>query len=279
MRTQIYLPTLGSFYEAPIRHLQKLKFHQRIEILLESSLTTLKTKLLALMPEQLRFHFILPEISSARYALLNPQEIKRHISRALPTFSVGAITFSHADECPANLLIQFQKELQQQKWHGIIYGSVDSWFDTAILEGLAEQNILQRQNMDYGLIPGEGAALVLLQTHPTFPVLATLKVATVEAIHPVVSSCAAVVTSFGKQASDPIEWYQKQQLIWPNLPEEWNTYSTLGDLGNTEFPLHLILASERLRYPFPAMESTLIMQIKTQSNWIVICSLGSTLTP
>lgn len=290
--------SLPPFYASPILHLGELNLPERIEVLLQSSLLELEIKLGSSLPrELLRFHFLLPEKSSVRYRHFDPQHIKQLIYRHGSSFESSTITFSHRDENSANLLLQLQTELQQGKWQGIILGSVDSLIDEATCQRLDEHQSLRIATQDYGVIPGESAAFVLLQTQPTFPVLATINAISSKSISPgeenfsmamqqafntmdlSPSAVVAILLSHGKNANDPIEWYTAQQAIWPfnpdqasTTPEEWNTHSTLGDLGAAEIPTHLILACERMRYPFLPTKYTLVAETNSSANSVMILS-------
>ncbi len=293
---------LPPFYAAPIQYLSKLRLAERIEVMLKCALSELEIKLSSTLPQDsLRFHFLLPKTSSPRYCQVNSQTITALVHRHAPRFAPTTITFSHSNENHTTLLSQLQTELQQGKWNGIILGSVDSLIDELTCQTLYKQNFLQTIDQDYGVIPGEGAVLVLLQTQPALPVLASINsifsISMASNVHREASlitaiqqACSlinlmpsdieAILLSYGKQATDPLSWYEVTQAIWPFhskqnsvLAEEWNTHYTFGDLGAAEFPLHLILACERLHYPFPSIKHLLVMQTNRSTHSAVICSL------
>ena len=158
-------------------------------------------------------------------------------------------------------------ELNEGKWQAVIFGGSDSLLSMETCLALNEQNRLNTTSTGTGLVPGEGAAFVVLQTKDaaatsTTPALAYLsglgvaaepnaRDADLKATEGLSTAINQAITQAGITATDiqgivhnlgaetvhAIEWYQTTKKIWPRrVSEQQRMAAQLGEIEQADMP-------------------------------------------
>jgi len=158
-------------------------------------------------------------------------------------------------------------DLNEGKWQAVIFGGGDSLVSMETCLALYEQNRLNTVSTSTGLVPGEGAAFVVLQsteaaktnTTPTLGYLRGLGVAAephardadIEATVGLSSAIEQAIAQAGIAATDiqgivhnlgaetvhAIEWYQTNKKIWPRRVDEQQRMAVqLGEIDQADTP-------------------------------------------
>jgi 3-oxoacyl-[acyl-carrier-protein] synthase-1 len=191
-------------------------------------------------------------------------------------------------------------ELNEGKWQAIIFGGSDSLLSMETCLALNEQNRLNTTSTGTGLVPGEGAAFVVLQTKDaaasnTTPALAYLsglgvaaepnaRDADLKATEGLSTAINQAITQAGIAATDiqgivhnlgaetvhAIEWYQTTKKIWPRrVSEQQRVAAQLGEIEQADMPDDPI---PQTVLPYKTMgevgAAALPMQMATALAWI-----------
>jgi 3-oxoacyl-[acyl-carrier-protein] synthase-1 len=158
-------------------------------------------------------------------------------------------------------------ELNEGKWQAVIFGGADSLISMEACLKLDEAKCLNTAGKKAGIVPGEGAAFVVLQTNDTAktnttPALAYLRglgVAAepnarnsdIEATEGLSSAINQAITQAGIAATDiqgivhnlgaetvhALEWYQTSKKIWPRrISEQQRMAVQLGEIEQPDIP-------------------------------------------
>ena len=191
-------------------------------------------------------------------------------------------------------------ELNQGKWQAVIFGGADSLISMDACLTLNDQGRLNTVSNSNGIIPGEAAAFVVLQTKetasnnitPTLAYLSGLGVADephardadLHATEGLSSAITQAITQAGIAATDieglvhnlgaetveVLEWDQTTKKIWPNRVNEQQRMAVqLGELEQADNPEDPI---PRALHPYKTMGETgaaaLPMQLATALAWL-----------
>jgi 3-oxoacyl-[acyl-carrier-protein] synthase-1 len=157
--------------------------------------------------------------------------------------------------------------MNEGKWQAIIFGGADSLISMDACLKLAEDSRLNTVGSTAGLVPGEAAAFVVLQTSDTAktnttPALAYLRgvgvaaepnardadIKATEGLSTAINQAIAqagiaaadiqgIVHNLGAETVHAIEWYQTNKKIWPRrIDEQQRMAVQLGEIDQADTP-------------------------------------------
>ncbi|MDO3379339.1 beta-ketoacyl synthase N-terminal-like domain-containing protein [Geoalkalibacter halelectricus] len=184
-------------------------------------------------------------------------------------------------------------ELREGKWRALLFGGVDSLVDLVSCSLLARQGHLATTASSDGLMPGEGAAYLLIQQDAAAASLAQLvgmgsaaePHAGDAADKPMTGLAAAVESALAAQSLAPpamecvvaphdgslsgaLEWHQTVERLFPRREaaprafEELLPCRSLGEVGATALPLSLALGCARFEFAHPRV------------GYVMVCETG-----
>ncbi|MDO8989112.1 MAG: beta-ketoacyl synthase N-terminal-like domain-containing protein, partial [Sideroxyarcus sp.] len=105
-----------------------------------------------------------PELIT-RYNKIDTQHLQNHLSENIPRLSVASyqILPNSAGSCTAALRTAIA-ELNEGKWQAVVFGGADSLISIFTCQDLHEADRLNAVGKMAGIVPGEGAAFVVLQS-------------------------------------------------------------------------------------------------------------------
>lgn len=211
---------------------------------------------------------LLPAKRSPRGGAFNPQALEVSVKTQLPMLQAAQFRFVEAESGAVAALLQACRELAARSWNRVIFGGVDSLVDPVSCTELALAGRLMTVGGVEGLVPGEGAAYLVLQaadkagTKPPGTTLARiLGAAQTTEPHagqadskPMTGLAAAIrqslpqsqgsaqqlagiILPLGAETASALEWYQTTEQLWPTRPQQQPTTTTPRE----EWPLHLAL--------------------------------------
>jgi len=232
---------------------------------------------------------------------IDPQYLQSHLEEKIPRLATATFRIQpNTTSTSTSALRTAIAELNEGKWQAIIYGGGDSLLSMETCLDLNEQNRLNTVSSNTGLVPGEGAAFVVLQTNDTAktnttPALAYLSglgvaaepnarnadLAATEGLSSAINQAIAqagiaatdiqgIVHNLGAETVHAIEWYQTTKKIWPRRVNEQQRMAVqLGEIEQADMPDDPI-PKEVL--PYKTMgevgAAALPMQLATALSWI-----------
>jgi 3-oxoacyl-[acyl-carrier-protein] synthase I len=222
----------------------------------------------SISPESLLVVIIVDPELITRYNKLDPQHLQSHLTEQYTGLTKATFRILPNDKGSGSSALRTAiAEMNQGKWQAVLFGGADSLISMDVCLKLDEAKRLNTTASREGLIPGEAAAFILLQTtdaakkNPS-PALAYLKGlgnavepnardADLEATEGLSTAISQAVTQAGIQASDiqgivhnlgaetiqSIEWYQTTQKLWPRRVNEQQRLAVqLGELKQADIP-------------------------------------------
>jgi 3-oxoacyl-[acyl-carrier-protein] synthase-1 len=208
-----------------------------------------------------------PELIT-RYNKIDTQHLQNHLSEIIPRLS--AATFQilpHNTGSSTAALRTALAELNEGKWQAVIFGGADSLISIFTCQDLHEVGRLNAEGKRAGIVPGEGAAFVVLQSKEaaaknTTPVLGYLlglgvapephardadidateglSVAINQALTQAglaTTDIQGIVQGLGAETVHAFEWYQTTQKLWPRRVDEQQRVSVqLGEIEQADIP-------------------------------------------
>lgn len=214
---------------------------------------------------------LLPAQSSPRGAVVQGDELMAALKDQLPELAEAQFRFAETSSGSVGHLIQACRELVENTWETVIFGGVDSLVDPVSCTELALAGRLMTLGGVEGLVPGEGAAYLVLQAAQN-PAANSQKnlLAKIQAAaqapepnsgradsKPMAGLAAAiqqalahaglqggkpggVVLPLGAETCGTLEWYQATQKVWqPDKGE--NSGAALQEIPPEELLSHLTL--------------------------------------
>ncbi len=240
-----------------------------------------------------RLVLLVPSTTTIRGKQLDHSALAHTLSACHPHAAHLRIDIISTDQAP-NLLDECCRELQQQSQQRIIFGGVDSLVDDGTCMQLVQEGQAMTQQHDQGIIPGEAAAFVCLESpqnssctavlstchsapepntgkggHTSLKGLSTA-IKTCLAKSPAAATLDCCILPFGSSMADAFEWYQAVEQCWPQqlkkFHEELRPRQFIGDIGAATLPLYLILGRERFTFSFDPLEQLFICTA-TPESW------------
>lgn len=229
------------------------------------------------------------------------QHLQHNLTQQAPRLAAASFRIlPHTSHTGAQALHTASTELNEGKWHAVIFGGSDTLISMETCLSLAEQKRLNVAGKRSGLIPGEAAAFIVLQGKASAannlrPALAHLRgvgyasepharQADIEGTQGLVIAIQQAMTQAGMEAGDlhgiinnlgaetvhAFEWYQVSQKLWPRKASEQQRMAVqLGEIERADLPDDPIPTTLR---PHLTMGETgaaaLPMQIATALAWL-----------
>jgi 3-oxoacyl-[acyl-carrier-protein] synthase-1 len=276
---------------APVSQLEVLDTpHDRIAVLAQTALEGAAEQL----PEKIAGEAVLvltliPPTETPRGRNLNQEDLKETLASCHSRLDSACFRFVTVDQGPVETLQEICAELQQGKWQVVLFGGVDSLVDIVTCTELVCQGKAMPKGGIEGIIPGEGAAYLVLEKQPSGSCWAQIK-ATHTAPEPnhnqahnkkMTGMTAAIqaamkdtgiapekldgiVLPFGGRMLEALEWHQVVETVWPrreNIPREFEILrpgTTLGETGAASLPLGLALGCARFEFDYPTANNLLV---------------------
>jgi 3-oxoacyl-[acyl-carrier-protein] synthase-1 len=284
-------------YFAPIATLPgELKSAFRIPIIAQEALLRAS----AFLPEdriglRILLLTLLPASSPERPNVgnLDREELAAVLRETHPALAMAEVRFATADTGATAHLTQGIEELRQGQWDAVLFGGVDSLTDRSTVRALAARGGCCSDRNPEGILPGEGAAYLLLEKsaadRPYRALITGLSHASEEnpgkaancrmtalaaAIEQVLgqahckpSQVETLVVPMAKDVPTTLEWHQVQRKHWPKPEEanpemeELNPQSAIGETGAAALPLALVIGCARFEFDFPPAERVLVCEV------------------
>ncbi len=226
--------------------------------------------------ERLLVATVLPAENCARGAVVKGASLEAGLRAIDPDLARADFRFIASPEGAAGALADIARELVEQRWDAALFGGVDSLVDAVTCTELALAGRVMTAGGSAGLVPGEGAAYLLLQAEKAdqagsgrqvlaritglgdaaepHPTEADRKPMTglISAIRQALTGAAltaerlgGVVLPFGAETAGELEWYQVTRKLWPRRAsggEEGTEDLIESDQGTPEeLRLHIAL--------------------------------------
>ncbi|MBU0620632.1 MAG: hypothetical protein KJ795_02185 [Gammaproteobacteria bacterium] len=231
----------------------------------------------------------------------DPQFVQRQLVDKIPRLATATFRILPNDSnSGTSALHSAIAELKEGKWQAVIFGGGDSLISMETCLALNEQNRLNTASTGTGIVPGEGAAFVVLQSkdaaaNNTTPALAWLSglgvaaepnardadLKATEGLSTAIGQAIAqaginatdiqgIVHNLGAETVHAIEWYQTTKKIWPRrVSEQQRMAAQLGEIEQADMPDDPI---PKTLLPYKTMgevgAAALPMQLATALSWI-----------
>jgi 3-oxoacyl-[acyl-carrier-protein] synthase-1 len=241
---------------------------------------------------------LLPPPASSRGQALGTPGLEEALRALHPGLLQASFSFVAAEEGAVAQLREVGLALAGGKWEAVLFGGADSLVDVVTCSALIREGRILTAAAAAGLLPGEGAAYLLLRWGEACPpgrgriagaghapephraaadrcAMTGLPAAIEEALASAKAPAAAVgavVLPFGAETSGALEWHQVRQRLWPNpstavdRAEELHPGLVLGELGAAAFPVALALGRARLDFEYPSVGTVLVCEAGDQGE-------------
>lgn len=232
---------------------------------------------------------LLPPAETARSRNLDQAALEHILVDCHPRLDSACLRFVTADQGPIEMLQEACAALHQEQWQAVLFGGVDSLVDGVTCMELASRKQAMPKGGVEGIIPGEGAAYLVLQNQPTENCLARISTAhtapephhdqahaksmtgMTAALRSAMKDAGiqpeildSIVWPFGNRMVEALEWHQVVETVWPrreNIPRDFEILRpalTLGETGAASLPLGLALGCARFAFEFPPIDNLLV---------------------
>jgi len=239
---------------------------------------------------------LLPPVAGPRGQALDRPGLEEALRALHPGLLQASFRFVAAEEGAVAQLMEVGLALADGRWEAVLFGGADSLVDVVTCGALIGEGRILTAAGNSGLLPGEGAAYLLLRGgeagspgrariagagHAPEPhldaadrcamtgLLAAIEQALASA-KAEAAAVGAVVLPFGAETSGPLEWHQVRQRLWPNPSEPVDRAEdlypglVLGELGAAAFPVGLVLGWARLDFEHPPVGTVLVCEVGDQ---------------
>ena len=208
------------------------------------------------------FYLVVPSPETLRGDCLQLDEWSRELSRTLAEVGDVEIRIKGCQASVTEHLMFVAQGLQESHWDTVIFAAVDSLVDVLTCQALGKQGRIQTLETPDGVIPGEAAAVVVLECSEDTPIaafahLSSLAVydephtgeadrhrttgisqaliASLQQAQTELSQIDNLVLSLGTEQSGMLEWYQTEARLWPYVVDEQDRLAQqLGEVDRIE---------------------------------------------
>ena len=254
---------------APVKEITALSAQVRMNQLTSIAFSNAAAKLPAnVAPEKVMIVIMVDANLITHQNEINPRHLQSHLLENTPR--LAAATFRilpNNTASSSNALRTALAELNEGKWQAVIFGGGDSLISMDTCLKLHEAKRLNTVGKKAGIVPGEGAAFVVLQTNDTAksnttPALAYLRGLGVaaepnardsdiestlglsSAINQALTQAGiaatdiqGIVHNLGAETVQSLEWYQTSKKIWPRrISEQQRMAVQLGEIEQPDIP-------------------------------------------
>lgn len=276
---------------APVSQLADMeKPHDRMVALAQVALKTASEQIpKGIHAEAILVLTLIPPDETPRGRSLDQAALQETLASCHPRLDSACFRFVPVDKGSVETLQAACSELQKGKWQVVLFGGVDSLVDIVTCMELVSQDKAMPKGSIEGIIPGEGAAYLILEKQLSGKSWGQIKAAhsATEPHHdqahdkPMTGMTAAIqeamkeagiaaekidgiVLPFGGRMVEALEWHQIIETVWPrreNVPREFEILrpaTTLGETGAASLPLGLALGCARFEFEFPTADNLLV---------------------
>jgi 3-oxoacyl-[acyl-carrier-protein] synthase-1 len=223
---------------------------------------------------------------------LDREELAAALRETHPALAMAEVRFATADTGATSHLAQGIEELQAGQWDAVLFGGADSLTDRGTILALAAKGRCRTDRHPEGILPGEGAAYLLLEKpaedRPSRALLTGLghaleenpgkaancrMTALTKSIEQALaqaqcqpSQVETLVLPMGKDVPAALEWHQVRRKLWSKPEdihpdqEELLLQSSIGDSGAAALPLALVIGCARFEFNFPPADRILVCE-------------------
>jgi 3-oxoacyl-[acyl-carrier-protein] synthase-1 len=224
---------------------------------------------------------------------LDRDDLADHLRETHPALAQAEIRFAETDAGATVQLARCVEELHRGEWDAVLFGGVDSLIGRETIMSLAIRGRCCTDKNPDGILPGEGAAYLLLEkpekAKSPMAVITGLGHA-IEANQGKADNCrmTALISSIeqalsqakcissqvetivlpkGNDVSSALEWHQVKRKLWCKPEdddaemEELTPQGSIGDTGAASLPLSLIIGCTRFDFTFPSVERILVCEV------------------
>lgn len=241
-------------YLAPIPKYENSKPTERLTNILRDILSDMLTSIAKNKKyNRILLHTTIPPTISNEF-------IFSRINNLIPTNVNITCTASNYNTGVCLSLAAICSKLTTNEFDAVIFGGIDSLINPQTIKKLDDQKRLRTKFCSYGIVPGEAAGYIVLDTQKSDKNLGSITAISYaesltnlhDAIQQVLNETAtdptnidSVILSLGAEPNDAITWYQTTQETWSNqklpIPNEITTYQSLGEIGAATVPISIIL--------------------------------------
>ena len=203
-----------------------------------------------------------------RFKKIDTQHFQNHLTEHTPRLATATFRIVPNDKgSNTSALRTAIAELNEDKWQAIIFGGADSLISIYTCQDLHHDDRLNVVGNTEGVVPGEGAAFVVLQSTEsastnTAPALGYLRglgvaaepnardadLAATEGLSSAIGQAVAqagiaatdiqgIVHNLGAETVHAIEWYQTSKKTWPRrINEQQRVAVQLGEIEQADTP-------------------------------------------
>ena len=236
-----------------------------------------------------------------RYQKIDTQHMQEYLAGNVPLLSAATYRILSNDTITSTTALRAAiAELNDGKWQAIIFGGADSLVSIYTCMDLHNENRLNIVGKREGLVPGEAAAFVLLQSAEsamknTTPALGYLRglglaaetnarnadLESTEGLSSAINQSLAqagitaidiqgIVHNLGAETVQSLEWHHTTQTIWPRRVSEQQRMAVQnGEIEQADIPVDPIPDIECLYQTMGEVgAAALPMQLATALAWI-----------
>ncbi len=287
---------------APVVKLGELPDRDRMYKLMTDAISNTTEKVpLGINAENLLLVIMVNPELITRFGKVDTQHLQSFVSKQVPRLETATFRILlNAIASSTSALLTALAELNEGKWQAIVFGGADSLISIYTCQDLYQNNRLNVVGKREGIVPGEAAAFVVLQSKETAasnaaPALGYLRGlgvaaephardADIEATEGLSSAITQALAQTGLTATDiqgivhglgaetvqALEWHQTTRQIWPRRVSEQQRMSVqMGEIEQADIPDDPI---PKIVLPYMTMgyvgAAALPMQLATALAWI-----------
>lgn len=278
---------------APVADLAEVELpRERMAILAETALRAIADRLPDTLPSgSLLVLTLLPPDDTHRSKNIDMEEFQKRLISCHPKMAWASFRFVSAGQGGVEALKQACEELHQGMWERVVFGGVDSLVDMVTLSELVSSGDAMFQGDGEGVIPGEGAAYLVLEKQSSVGAMACIDALCAASepnhnqAHEKEMTCLAtairnvmenagttpdkldsIVLPFSGLTLEAMEWHRALESVWSrreNISRNFETFhpaTTLGATGAAALPLGLALGCARFEFNYSPAERLIVCE-------------------
>lgn len=240
---------------------------------------------------RLLVHLLLPDTGAPPWKNLDTATLVEIFKGAHPVFQGAEFCFGSTTQGATAQLDESLGALRRGERKAVLFCGVDTLFGVHSITELAVKKRLFTTSRAGGIIPGEGAACLLIEKEAGEEPLAFLAglghapepntgqgaERTMNALHSAIehamtkavlepNAFECLVQPLGMESADTLEWYQVGSRLWrpkdgdPPQVETLHPFRSIGETGAASLPLALALGCARFAFDYPPVENVLVLE-------------------
>lgn len=287
---------------APVVDIFDIRAYMRMRQLTTTALSNIAAELSDdVKPENLLIVIMVDPALITNDSQIDPQQLQSILIAEIPSFTSATFRILPNTSASGSSVLRLSiTELNQGKWQAVIFGGADSFISMETCKKLHQDKRLNIVGKSQGIVPGEAAAFVVLQstesaTKNTIPVLGYLRgvgvapepnardadIEITEGLSNAIGQALTqagiaaidiqgVVHNLGAETVQSLEWYKTTQQIWPRrVSEQQRMAVQMGEIEKADIPDDPI---PKIVLPYMTMgevgAAALPIQLATALVWI-----------